>query len=158
MNWDDLELCASPDGDVPVVYVGRGSHASFAKRGEHWTMPPLPPDYSDGKGPLVRPALEVLTDESPGWVQWPGRWGSSESSPTGPSQKRQWLDPAAFHKEAGGVTRGRIRKIEPPPPDQPPPPAPKLTFERVADQVVVKYEFPRKLPRALPARSGSSSR
>ena len=145
-NWDDLELRASPDGDVPVVYVGRGSHASFARRGEHWTMPPLPPDYSDGKGQLVRPALEVLTADSPGWAHWPGRWGSSESSPTGPSQKGQWLDPTAFHKELGGVTRGRIRKIEPPPPELPAPPAPKLTFERVDDQVIVRYEFPRRLP------------
>ena len=48
-------------------------------------MWPLPyPDYSDGKGPSVRPTLEVLSDGEPAWVLWPGKWGSSDSSPTGP--------------------------------------------------------------------------
>jgi hypothetical protein len=146
-NWSDLELRAAPEGDVPVVYVGRGSHASFAKAGEHWPMVPLPPDYSDGKGPLVRPTLEILTDDSPGWVHWPGKWGSSDSSPTGPGLKGQWRNPTAFHVECGGsATRGRVRKKVRPAPDLPAPPAPKLTYTRVDDQVVVKYSFPKRLP------------
>ena len=146
-NWEDLELRASPNGDVPVVYVGRGSHASFARRGEHWTMPPLPPDYSDGKGPLVRPALEVVSADSPKWILWPGKWGSSDSSPTGPSQKGQWRNPTAFHVECGGAARGRVRKRPRAVPRAPlpAPPAPELSFERIEDQVVVKYEFPQRL-------------
>lgn len=144
-NWSDLELRTSPDGDVPVVYVGRGSHASFAGPGEHWPMFPLPPDYSDGKGPLVRPALEVISDQGPDWAFWPGKWGSSDSSPTGPCQKGQWRDPNAFHVELGGVTRGRVKRRARPTPTMPIPPAPELTFSRVEDQVVVKYEFPRRL-------------
>src|SRR4029453_11988420 len=32
-NWSDLELRESPDGQVPVVYGGRGSPASFASEG-----------------------------------------------------------------------------------------------------------------------------
>ena len=148
-NWSDLELRASPDGDVPVVYVGRGSHASFAKRGEHWPMFPLPPDYSDGKGPLVRPTLEVLADDGPGWALWPGKWGSSDSSPTGPAQKGQWREPTAFHRELGGVTRGRIRKVERPAPELPAPPAPELILSRLEDQLVLKYEFPKRLPAGI---------
>ena len=44
LNWSDLELEPSPDGDVPVVYVGRGSHASFASRRRALSdaPPPLP--------------------------------------------------------------------------------------------------------------------
>ncbi len=146
-NWSDLELRAAPEGDVPVIYVGRGSHASFAKAGEHWPMIPLPPDYSDGKGPLVRPMLEIVSDDSPGWVLWPGKWGSSDSSPTGPGLKGQWKNPTAFHVECGGsATRGRVKKRVRPTPDLPAPPAPKLVYRRVDDQVVVKYAFPKKLP------------
>jgi Vacuolar protein sorting-associated protein 62 len=145
-NWSDLELRASPDGDVPVVYVGRGSHASFARSGEHWPMFPLPPDYSDGKGPLIRPAFEAISDQEPGWTGWPGKWGSSDSSPTGPSQKGQWSDPTAFHVELGGAaTRGRVRRRARPTPTLPAPPAPELSFSRLEDQVVVKYEFPKRL-------------
>ncbi len=147
LEWSDLELRPSDDGHVPVVYVGRGSHASFASAGEHWSMFPLPPDYSDGKGPLVRPALEVVEDDEPGWAHWPGKWGSSDSSPTGPSQKGQWNDPTAFHVELGGsATRGRVKRRPRPSPDLPIPPAPKLTFARVDDQVVVRYEYPKRLP------------
>jgi hypothetical protein len=145
-NWSELQLRAAPDGEVPIVFVGRGSHASFAASGEHWPMPPLPPDYSDGKGPLVRPELEVISDQGPGWVLWPGKWGSSDSSPTGPTQKGQWKDPTAFHVElGGGVTRGRVKRRPRPAPTLPAPPAPKLTLTRVDDQVVVKYEFPQRL-------------
>ncbi len=146
-NWSDLELRPSPGGDVPVVYVGRGSHASFAEPGEHWPMLPLPlpPDYSDGKGPLVRPALEIISDDAPSWTLWPGKWGSSDSSPTGPSRKGQWENPTAFHAEFGGVTRGRIKRRVRPEVAMPVPPAPDLTFTRVDDQVVVKYEFPQRL-------------
>lgn len=147
-DWSDLELRSSPDGDVPVVYVGRGSHASFARRGEHWPMLPLPlpPDYSDGRGPLVRPTLEVLTDEAAKWVLWPGKWGSSDSSPTGPSRKGQWSEPSAFHRELGGVTRGRVaRRPRLPRVPVAAPPAPELTFARVEDQLVVKYAFPERI-------------
>jgi hypothetical protein len=145
--WSDLELRDSADGQVPVVYVGRGSHASFAHKGEHWPMFPLPPDYANGEGPSVRPALEVITDDGPAWVLWPGKWGSSDSSPRGPADKQQWRDPAGFHREVGGSpvrgrrARPRVRLA----PALPVPPAPTLKARRVEDRALVEYRFPKKL-------------
>jgi hypothetical protein len=52
----------------------------------------------------------------------------------------------AFHVELGGsATRGRVRRRARPTPDLPVPPAPKLTFERADDHVVVRYEFAKRL-------------
>ena len=144
-TWSQLELRSLRSGPVPVVYVGRGSHALFASSGTHWPLPfPVPPDYANGKGPRVRPALEVITDNGPGWALWPGKWGSSDSSPRGPVDKGQWSDPAGFHEEVGGsLTRARPRPRAVPAAPPPAPPAPKIKVRRVEDRALVEYSFPK---------------
>jgi VPS62-like protein len=134
LKWSDLELRDSPDGKVPVVYVGRGSHASFPSSGEHWPLFPLPPDYADGKGGAVRPALDVIGDVGPSWAGWPGKWGSSGSSPRGPSAHKQWHQPAAFHSDVSERLAAPVRR-------PPPPPAPEIDVHRVQDHLVVAYRF-----------------
>jgi hypothetical protein len=154
-NWPELELRSSPSGRVPVVYVGRGSHASFARKGTHWPMFPLPPDYADGKGLRLRPTLELISEPPLAWIEWPGKWGSSDSSPRGPIDKRQWNDPSGFHRDVGGEGRRRGGPEGVAPPGAPPaPPAPKLVAKRVDDRAVVEYEFPKtlKAEEARPAR------
>jgi hypothetical protein len=148
--YTDLEQRSSKDGPVPVVYVGRGSHASFASAGEHWPLAPLPPDYANGKGPRLRPKLEVIDSTAPAWAMWEGKWGSSESSPHGPGTKDQWADPGAFHAAHGGapVTRGgraAVRTLAVARPALPVPPAPRLSVSRADDRALVSYTFPQKL-------------
>jgi hypothetical protein len=139
LKWSEVELRNSPDGKVPVVYVGRGSHASFPTKGEHFPLPLPQPDYADGKGPRIRPALDVISDSGPSWALWPGKWGSSDSSPRGPSTKKQWHQPAAYHQEVSE----RIALEAPGEAPAPAPPAPKLEVRRRGDQFLVDYSFPR---------------
>jgi hypothetical protein len=106
LRWDQVELALTEDGQAPVVYPARGSHAPLPRPGSY--PAPLVADHNDGLGPRVRPRLQPIADDGPGWVLWPGRWGSTRrrerfeaESPRGPRRQPQWWDPAGFHEEAG---------------------------------------------------------
>jgi hypothetical protein len=105
LRWDEVELALTDDGQAPVIYPARGSHSPLPRPGSH--AAPFVADHSDGLGPRLRPRLEAIGDDSPGWVHWPGRWGSTRrrehfevDSPRGPRQQPQWWDPAQLHEEA----------------------------------------------------------
>jgi hypothetical protein len=104
LSWDQVELAESEDGPVAVVRFARGSHAPLPRAGSF--AAPVAPDHSDGRGPTARPRVEPIADEGPGWVLWPGRWGSTRrreyfegDSPQGPGAHPCWWDPGDLHRE-----------------------------------------------------------
>lgn len=86
----------------PDVYVAQTTHASYFSTGVlgHPRPDTFPQDIADGDGDTLLPGVTVITNEEPGWVSWPGRWGGSEpdpdgstaQSPPGPAFQTQWED------------------------------------------------------------------
>jgi hypothetical protein len=154
-DWEQVETEDGPGGPAPVVYSARGSHASYFRRGIY-TQAPIVPDHNDAAGPRVRPQLNVIADEDPAWVAWPGRWGSTREvgrifgrpigadSPPGPRWHGAWHDPLGFHEDARpaedlGPEAGT---------DVVKPPAPAIEVVRQGARATVSYSFPKPDPRA----------
>ncbi|MCW2986192.1 MAG: hypothetical protein JWR63_3762 [Conexibacter sp.] len=103
--WDQVHK--DPDNpDAALVFVARGSHASYFRTGlfetEVWA------DICDGarRSP---PSTLLLADDAADhpWVRWPGRWGDTEGrnkaedpSPDGPGHHAQWTDPHGLFADA----------------------------------------------------------
>jgi hypothetical protein len=150
-GWEEVERCRGDAGEAPVVYCARGSHAAMLRPG---TQPaPVVPDHNDGLGPRSRPRLIEIGDEPPGWVRWPGRWGSTRrreafegDSPPGPARQPQWRRPAEFHEEARPAA-------EAPRWQHPPPATPRFEARREGNHVLLSYRFAERLGnQAAPAR------
>jgi hypothetical protein len=135
--WKDVE---KEDGR-PVVYVGRGSHASYFEAGFHTTEAWY--DLADGKRPAPELTLEILEDDAPGWALWPGRWGDTQPrlpggiqqpSPTGPGVKKQWRNPDSLLDEARTPER------------KPAAEAPEVAIARNGDWMRITFDFERRDP------------
>ncbi len=138
-GWGEVEKRAADGSEAPVIYCARGSHASLLRAGTQ--AAPIVPDHNDGQGAAVRPRLVAIGEGGPGWVSWPGRWGSTRRreafegvSPQGPGRRRQWWDPAGFHHEARPTAEIDAWAA-------PPPPTPALSARREGDRALVSYRF-----------------
>jgi Vacuolar protein sorting-associated protein 62 len=140
--WDQVECV--PGTSRPVVYVARGSHASYFEPGTHWTGTWL--DYADGKRQSPdRQRLETIADGDPRyhWVSWPGRWGDTPKhggiapadSPRSPGVRGHWRDPLKL-LDVAAATAGQALPTRPLPP-----PAPDVTVTRTADGAGVEIAY-----------------
>jgi hypothetical protein len=120
-----------------MVYVARGSHASYFEPGFHQTEAWY--DLADGKRNSPRCTLEIVTDDDPPWIAWPGVWGDTRArvggidqpSPRGPSAHAQWKGPDGLLATAWEPTRKDAVA------------APAVTVTRQAGRMRVDFDFTR---------------
>ena len=111
-RWRTVEV----ERGRPVVYVASLSHASYFRQGTH--PYPVGIDHAYGDGP---PEYDLPIEPFGPWVDWAGRWGSSEraigrGTGIGPRSPRhqgdKWEHPGAFHaKMSGRRLRGLLRRV-----------------------------------------------
>jgi hypothetical protein len=112
----------------PLVYVGRGSHASFFEPGYHETDFY---DLCDGRQPPKTATRLVDVTDPPAWLRWPGHWGSTRleyAGPSAPCAHRQWSEPEWLLSIARDV------------PERPAPGAPHIVARAHDERLLVDFD------------------
>jgi hypothetical protein len=135
----------------PVVYVARGSHASYFEPGLYGTKGWF--DVADGEGRCPDLDLEVIDDDAPPWVGWPGQWGDTSprwpwlskllpflkgleaDSPVGPGAHSQWDHPDGLFVKATERLSRRFGRLP-------------VVLDQVGKRLRVAYDLGREEARA----------
>ncbi|MEA2431094.1 MAG: hypothetical protein QOI19_1567 [Thermoleophilaceae bacterium] len=143
-DWRQVDTL--PGGVRPIVYVARGSHASYFEPGTQWTGHWF--DHADGKRRSPELKLERVEEGDPEWrwIHWPGYWGDTKKtgdnpldsdSPRGPAAHKQWQDPSALLEEPEGIAAPSLLAER-----SAPPPAPQVQVRWADGHIAVHYAAP----------------
>ncbi len=140
-SWGAVEKV----GERPVVYVARGSHASYFEAGFHQTEAWY--DLADGKRPAPDLDLDLVRPQTHAWMLWKGRWGDTKpreqtlglhsNAPTGPGRKKQWRRPNELLNAASETKLIAAQD------------APDVTVARDDGRLRIDYDFSDRDPRPL---------
>jgi hypothetical protein len=149
--WADVET----DGTSPVVFCGRGSHASMLRSGTLHSGRSLLADHNDGAGPRLMLDLVDLSPAQTPWAYWPGHWGGTvpesvilgkvgveATSPASLVSRQSWSDPAGFHAACQEVALPPVGAPMPLTATPPPAPALDVHVDEARNVARISYSLP----------------